>query len=252
MILFSRNALNTKNAQDSVWKDWKKSPLCFILYWIITFLVFGRKNSNVWKMRLFENIFVHCAIIHTQSAKMCKSSPKISLKIIIIWWPFSAYLKWSHKNRTERWNGIVWIQCQWRTNWVGYSCHYCNTMSNRFFAITGWTNDMWTKFRWTLWVDLFHFLNSVKKLQSWIFDPKFLVYIDYSSNECVFVPVFIGRTESSLERHWEIKLSQFPCTFPNIPPAGNWPNNFGNNTQDFVFRMYSVVFRGIFRTCPVV
>ena len=93
------------------------------------------------------------------------------------------------------------------------------------------------------------------KIAKLVFQPKmpvFPVYIDFSSNECVFVPVFIGRTESSLERHWEIKLSQFPCTFPNIPPAGNWPNNFGNNTQDFVFRMYSVVFRGIFRTCPVV
>ena len=80
----------------------------------------------------------------------------------------------------------------------------------------------------------------------------FQVYIDYSSNECVSVPVFIGRTESSLERHWEIKLSQFPCTFSNIPPAGNFLNNFRNIHQDSVFRMYSVVFRGLYRTCPVV
>ena len=138
----------------------EKSPFCLILYWISGFFVLGAKIQIFRKWDSFESIFVHCAIIHTQSAKMCKSSPKISLKIIIIWWPFSAYLKWSHKNRTERWNGIVWIQCQWRTNWVGYSCHYCNTMSNRFFAFTGWTNDMWTKFRWTLWVNVF--MNSTK------------------------------------------------------------------------------------------
>ena len=72
-----------------------------------------------------------------------------------------------------------------------------------------------------------------------------LVYLDFSLNECVAVPVFIGRSDSiatTEERRWEIKLTQFPCTFTNLPPQGKIHFKV-NKVKNLISRLHSMVFR---------
>ena len=61
-----------------------------------------------------------------------------------------------------------------------------------------------------------------------------IVYVDLERDNCIDFSVFVGRSgqaDSTVERKWSIKFSQYSCNFNNLAPVGCTQYFFGSLTN---------------------